>query len=594
MSGERQTSATSSTTSLVRTIAAATASAPALRRGLGITIVLAFLGTTGQVVVPIAVQQLVDGQALTGGPADTGGVLVAGGIALAALALAVVANRIALQRMVTAAAHGLSELRIAAFRRIHQLSSLQVQAERRGVLVARVTSDVEVITQFLEWGGVGMLVGAAQILMVVIVMAIYDPVLAGLVVVAGTVYGLLLLVFQRILRRGYDRVRVLVGDSLGAMSEAISGLPTIRAYGAEDLTATKVDQALDRQYRAEVRTQSLGAGLFSTAELFAAAVTAGVVAFGVTGPTQITAGQLIAFLFLVTLFIEPVQLLVEVLNEAQTAAAGLRRVLEVIESPDELPDAGVAGQDPPSGPLSVTFRAVGFRYPTGADVLTDLSLRLEAGRRYAVVGETGSGKSTIVKLLTRLLDPTRGDILLSGTPLRQVPFRTLRHRVGFVPQDGFLWDTSLRENVRYGRPDATDDEVDAALEELGLAAWIARLPHGVDTPVGERGGRLSAGERQLVALARASLAAPDLLVLDEATSAVDPALEVALRRAIERLTAARTSVTVAHLLSTAEAADEVLVIDAGRLVQQGPHVALVQVDGVYARLHADWAAGTAG
>ncbi|TVR34361.1 MAG: ABC transporter ATP-binding protein [Nitriliruptor sp.] len=590
MSSEQEHSSSSPT--LVRAMGAAAAAAPALRRGLGGTILLAFLGTTGQVVVPIAIQQLIDGQALAGGPADAGGVVAAGGIALAVLAMTIWLNRIALRRMVTAAAHGLSELRIAAFRRIHHLSSLQVQAERRGVLVARVTSDVEVITQFLEWGGVGMLVGAAQILMVVMVMAIYDPVLAGLVVVAGTVYGLMLVVFQRILRRGYDRVRVLVGDSLGAMSEAISGLPTIRAYGAEELTAAKVDRALDRQYRAEVRTQSLGAGLFSTAELFAAAVTAGVVAFGVTGPTEITAGQLIAFLFLVTLFIEPVQLLVEVLNEAQTASAGLRRVLEVIESPDELPDAGDAGRDPPAGPLAVTFRDVGFRYPTGADVLTDLTLHLDAGRRYAIVGETGSGKSTIVKLLTRLLDPTRGDILLSGAALRQVPFRTLRRRVGFVPQDGFLWDTSLRENVRYGRPEATDDEVDAALGELGLASWIARLPRGIDTAVGERGGRLSAGERQLVALARASLAGPDLLVLDEATSAVDPALEVALRRAIERLTGGRTSVTVAHRLSTAEAADEVLVIDAGRLVQRGPHATLVQTDGVYARLHADWAAGT--
>lgn len=590
MSSEQEPSSSSST--LVRAMGAAAAAAPALRRGLAGTILLAFLGTTGQVVVPIAIQQLVDGQALAGGRADTGGVVAAGGIALAVLAMTILLNRIALRRMVIAAAHGLSELRIAAFRRIHHLSSLQVQAERRGVLVARVTSDVEVITQFLEWGGVGMLVGAAQILMVVLVMAIYDPVLAGLVVVAGTVYGLMLVVFQRILRRGYDRVRVLVGDSLGAMSEAISGLPTIRAYGAEELTAAKVDRALDRQYRAEVRTQSLGAGLFSTAELFAAAVTAGVVAFGVTGPTDITAGQLIAFLFLVTLFIEPVQLLVEVLNEAQTASAGLRRVLEVIESPDELPDAGDAGRDPATGPLAVTFRDVGFRYPTGADVLTDLTLHLDAGRRYAIVGETGSGKSTIVKLLTRLLDPTRGDILLSGAALRQIPFRTLRRRVGFVPQDGFLWDTSLRENVRYGRPEATDDEVDAALEELGLASWIARLPRGIDTPVGERGGRLSAGERQLVALARAWLAGPDLLVLDEATSAVDPALEVALRRAIERLTGGRTSVTVAHRLSTAEAADEVLVIDAGRLVQRGPHATLVQTDGVYARLHADWAAGT--
>jgi ATP-binding cassette, subfamily B, bacterial len=579
------------TRSALSAIVRASRVAPSLRRGLGVTLLLALIGTAGQIVVPIAVQQLLDNQVLAA-TIDVGGVALAGGAAIVALLVAMVANRFAMLRLVRSATAGLAELRVATFRHIHDLSALHVQAERRGALVARVTSDIEAITQFLEWGGVGMLVGAAQIGLVVTVMLVYDWRLALLVAAAAVVYALLLLLFQRVLRRAFDRVRVRVAASLAAMGEAISGLPTIRAYGAEARTRAKVEAALDEQFRAEFRTGALGAAMFSSAELFAASVMAGVVVGGVLlGDTGLTAGQLVAFLFLVALFIEPVQLLVEVLNEAQTAASGVRRVLEVLDTPVDVADPA-DGVDLPPGPLSVTFVDVRFRYPTGEDVLHGLDLHLDVGAKVAVVGETGSGKSTFVKLLTRLIDPTGGHIELSGRPLTGVRFASLRDRVVFVPQDGFLFDATVADNVRYGAPDATDAEVAAALGELGLDGWIASLPDGVATAVGERGARLSAGERQLVALARAWIARPDLLVLDEATSAVDPALEVQLRRAIERLTAGRTSVTVAHRLATAEAADEVLVFDAGRVVERGPHAELVAAGGVYARLHADWARST--
>jgi ATP-binding cassette, subfamily B, bacterial len=573
--------------------------APSLRRGLGVTLGLALVGTAGQVVVPIAVQQVLDREVLGTDTIDPTGVLTAGGVAIVALLIAMVANRVAQLRLVKAAARGLAELRVATFRHVHDLSVLHVQAERRGTLVARVTSDIEAITEFMEWGGVGMLIGTAQVSLVVTVMVVYDWRLASLVVVAAVLYAALLLLFQRVLGRAYDRVRVRVGESLAAMSEAISGLPTIRAYGAEGRTRARVDGALDAQFRAEFRTGALGAAMFSSAEIFAAMVTAGVVVGGVllAGP-GLTAGQLVAFLFLVALFIEPVQLLVEVLDQAQTAAAGVRRVLDVIDTPAEVPDPagadGTGGRALPPGPLSVRFEGVRFRYATGGDVLHDLDVEVPAARRVAIVGETGSGKSTFVKLLTRLLDPTAGEVTLSGVPLRDVPFETLRRRVAFVPQDGFLFDATVADNVRYGAPDASDELVLAAFEELGLDDWLAGLPEGIQTPVGERGARLSAGERQLIALVRAWIVAPDLLVLDEATSAVDPLLEVRLRRAIERLTAARTSVTVAHRLSTAEAADEVLVFDDGRVVERGAHTGLVAAGGVYARLHADWAANGEG
>jgi putative ABC transport system ATP-binding protein len=224
-------------------------------------------------------------------------------------------------------------------------------------------------------------------------------------------------------------------------------------------------------------------------------------------------------------------------------------------------------------------------------VLHDVDLTIEPRSRIAIVGETGSGKSTLAKLLTRLMDPSDGRVLIDGTDLRDVRFSSLRERVVLVPQEGFLFDATLLENIRFGRPDATDEDVELALTELGLDQWLEGLPQGLRTEVGQRGESLSAGERQLVALARAYLADPDLLVLDEATSAVDPSTEVRLQRALEGLTRGRTSIAIAHRLSTAEAADEVVVVDRGRIVQRGPHRELVRQEGsVYAGLHASWAA----
>jgi putative ABC transport system ATP-binding protein len=333
--------------------------------------------------------------------------------------------------------------------------------------------------------------------------------------------------------------------------------------------------------------------LFSSAEVFAGVLTAAVVAAGILlgAGAGVTAGSLLAFLFLVNLLVQPVQTLVETLDTAQAAAAGVRRVLRVLDTPIDLADPE-GGVDLPGGPLDVAVRDMRFRYPTGGDVLTDVSVDIPAGRRIAVVGETGSGKTTFAKLAVRLLDPTAGEVLVGGVPIRGVRFASLRSRVAYVPQEGFLFDTTVGANVRYGRPGATDDEIVAAFADLGLSSWLESLPARLDTPVGERGAQLSAGERQLVALVRAWLSQPDLLVLDEATSAVDPALEVQLRNAIDRLIEGRTSITIAHRLSTAEASDQILVFDGGRLVERGAHAELLKAGEVYTRLHADWMAGT--
>jgi ATP-binding cassette subfamily B protein len=280
----------------------------------------------------------------------------------------------------------------------------------------------------------------------------------------------------------------------------------------------------------------------------------------------------------------------EILDMTQQAVAGWKKVLDVLDTPVEVeePKPGLAL---PSQALDIELDRVSFAYHGGPPVLTEVSAAIPAGTKVALVGTTGSGKTTLAKLLIRLADPTGGAIRVAGADLRGVALSSLRSALVMVPQDGFLFDTSVAGNVRMGRPEAGDPEIRAAFEALRLGGWVDGLPRGIHTRVGERGEYLSVGERQLVALARGYLADPGCLILDEATSAVDPATEVALRNAIERLTEGRTALTIAHRLATAEHADLILVLERGRLVQQGTHSQLLaDPDGAYARLHGSWLA----
>jgi putative ABC transport system ATP-binding protein len=291
----------------------------------------------------------------------------------------------------------------------------------------------------------------------------------------------------------------------------------------------------------------------------------------------------------------------EAVNEAQTAVAGWSRVLDILDIAPDVADPGPEGVTLPRRPLGARFTDVAFRYPrpgetaTQADAspaLVDIDVEIPARQRVAIVGETGSGKTTFAKLLTRLMDPSEGTVEVGDTDLREVRFSSLRDRVVMVPQEGSLFRGTIADNVRMGAPEATRDDLRATFERLGLADWLSEMAQGLDTPVGERGGSLSVGERQLVTLVRAAIADPDLLVLDEATSAVDPATEVRISTALNQLTTGRTVVTIAHRLSTAEAADRVLVFDQGKLVQDGPHQSLVTEGGVYGRLYESWQRGT--
>jgi len=563
---------------------------PEFREGLGLTLLLALVATAGRVVVPVAVQQTIDhGLNAPGGP-DLGLVRVACSLAALAVVVTALANYLMNVRLYKASEGGLAALRVRAFRRVHDLSVLHQAAERRGSLVSRVTSDVDTMSTFMQWGGLLVVVSAAQVLLATLLMLFWSWQLTILVYLCFLPLVFAVRYFQSALQTAYKTVRERVGELLGAVAESVVGAPVIRAYGVQARTADRIDDAVARTMKAQTRAQGIAAITFSSGELTAAVANGAVVVAGVLLGVdgQITTGRLVGFLFLVTLFVQPVQVATEVLNEAQNAVAGMRRVLGVLDTPTDVADPGDDGQVLPEGPVAVRFDHVSFAYPGGPEVLHDVDLEITPRTRVAVVGETGSGKTTFAKLLTRLMDPTRGRVLLSGVPLDELRFSSLRSRVVMVPQDGFLFDTTVAANVRYGRPDATDSEIELAFTELGLLDWVETLPDGLRTAVGERGESLSVGERQLVAVARAYLADPDLLVLDEATSAVDPATEVRLNRALDSLTRGRTTLTIAHRLSTAEAADEVLVVDAGVVVERGPHSQLVGAGGVYSRLHASW------
>ncbi|MCK9793735.1 ABC transporter ATP-binding protein/permease [Isoptericola sp. 4D.3] len=573
---------------------------PQIVDGLWLTLALAVLAAAGRVVVPVAVQRTIDDGILAAGGPDAARVALLTGLAAGAVVVAGLCTAVVNVRLFRRTEAGLAELRVQAFRHVHDLSTLAQGTERRGALVSRVTSDVDTISLFVQWGGIQLLVSTLQVLVATALMAVYSWQLTLVVWACFVPLFLVLRRAQGTVNRAYAAVRQAVGAMLGAISEAVVGAETVRAYGVAARTGRRVDAAVETTRATQARAQLLVSSVFSSGVLVANLVLAVVVVvgtlLGVGG--GLTAGQVVAFLFLVQLFTGPVQQATEILNELQNAVAGWRRVLAVLETPVDVAEAADAVPSP-RGPAAVTLRGVRFGYPGGPEVLHGVDLELPARRKVAVVGRTGSGKTTIAKLVTRLMDPTEGQVLLDGVDLRRLTLSSLRERVVLVPQEGFLFDGTVEENVAYGlRPEPTGDaagtraRVTEAVEALGLSDWVAGLPQGLATPVGQRGEALSAGERQLVAIARAYLAAPDLLVLDEATSAVDPAAEVRIARALDSLTSGRSTLTIAHRLSTAEASDLVVVVDDGHVVEVGGHEELAAAGGVYARMHASWVAQT--
>ncbi|MFU8840663.1 MAG: ABC transporter ATP-binding protein [Nitriliruptoraceae bacterium] len=585
-----------------RTMRRGLALSPELRTGLAGTLALALLATAGRAIVPIAIQRTIDDGIAGGAGLDLDAVLTVVAAAAVAVLVTALASGAMNYRLAAVVEGALSSLRVQAFRHIHDLSMLHQATQQRGALVSRVTSDVDEISRFMQWAGLNLITSVGQLTVATLVMLVYSWRLTLLVLAVFVPFVLGARWFQRRLTVAYLLVRERVGALLGVLAESVVGAQVIRAYGVEGRTQARLDARIEAHRRAAVRAGAYSSTFSGTGEVFGALATATAVVGGVwLGiDDQITVGTVLAFLFLITLFVDPVLIAAEVINEGQTAVAGWRRVLDILDLEPDVADPGDDGLVLPPGPIAIRFERVTFRYPrpgeharaaTGPPVLVDLQVELAPRTRVAVVGETGSGKTTFAKLLTRLMDPSEGRVLLAGLPVDRIRFSSLRRRVVLVPQDGALFDGTIADNVRMGRADLSDEDLALAFLELGLSDWVEELPDHLATRVGERGGSLSAGERQLVALARAYVANPDLLVLDEATSAVDPATEVRTQRALAGLTSGRTTVTIAHRLSTAEAADEVLVFDQGHLVQRGSHRDLVAQGGVYGRLHASWTRG---
>ena len=583
--------------SAVETIGRGVRAAPALRAGFGLTLLLAMVGAGGRVVVPIVIQQAID-HGFRDGQVHIRTILVLAAFGISAVALATWAQRTAVYRLGRRSEEALYGLRASLFQHIHRMSIEDHNEERKGALVARVTSDVETLAQFFQWGGIAWLLDSTLMLLVAGVMLAYDWVLALVAFVVAAPLAIVLRMVQGHLVKAYDQARQSNAEVMTQLSELVSGAETLRAYDAGQHYTAKVKEVSHQRSNSFIRAGTIGAFLFPSGEVFNVLTVSAVVCVGVLrGPASgLTAGAMVGFVFLTQRFLEPIAEFTEVLDMTQTAVAGMRRVLGVLEIPIGPPEPDMP-LTLPAGPLTVTADRVDFSYRSrGEDdeppVLIDVNLHIPAGQQVAVVGETGSGKTTLGRIIARMADPSAGSIALGGVPLTRVANADLRTRLTVVPQEPFLFEGSIAANLLFARPGLTEADLLAAIDTLDLRDWLDALPDGLATQVGQRGTQLSAGERQLVALIRASLVDPDVLVLDEATSSVDALTEVRIAHALERLAEGRTTIAIAHRLSTAARADRVLVLDHGRLVEDGTHDELLRSDGTYRRMYDAWVAAT--
>ena len=566
---------------------------PELRTGASLTVLMALIVAAGSLAIPVLIQQILD-QGLRGEEGlRSNFIYISCAIAFLIVSFVIFAQRATYNRLVRVAETTILELRVRVFRHLHRLSLADHQEARKGILTARVTSDIETLSQFAQWGAIAWIVDSVIIVGTLTVMAIYSWQLT-LVVIA--IYLPIIPILKAIQQQQflkYREVREAVSETLGQASEAVTAAPVIRSYGYQNSIRSKLERANQNQYRRQIRAHKFFALLAPVMDTFSALSIAGVIVAGsYLGPDMgLTSGEMIAFVFLTTILIAPIWELGEVLDQTQTALAGWWKILSVLDVPIEVQEPE-SGKKLKTGALEIEANNVNFRYRTGSQVLDDISIRIPAGTNVAVVGETGSGKTTFVKLLARIADPTSGQITINGVPIPEIDAESRHSSIQMVPQDGFLFDQTIRENVAFGKPHASEEEIQTAFHSLGLTDWLNKLPDGINTQTGSRGERISVGERQLVALARAQLANPGLLILDEATSAVDPETEVALVSALERLSQGRTTISVAHRLSTAEKADLILVFDQGKIVETGTHQELSTQNGIYEDLHNTWMGNT--
>lgn len=485
----------------------------------------------------------------------------------------------------------LADLRVQAFRHLIDLDVDFFSRSKAGVLVSRLTSDIEALTQFVKEGAINVVTSVLTVIGVTIAMFLIDVSLALAVLALMPVLLAVSVVFRIYADRAYEQVREHIGRVLGAIQEGISGVRVVQAYTQEQRQRIEFGRVNERYFDANIAAAKAISAYFPAVDFLR---TAGLALILVVGGQRVldgdmTFGALVAFLLYLNWFFEPIVQISNLYNLLQAALAALSKLLGILDRQPAVP-APTSPIDLPTVAGRLSFESVRFAYDPTVPILKGIDLDIVAGERIAIVGETGSGKSTLAKLAVRFYDPSSGSIRLDDVELSSVSFEDLRRGVSLVPQEGFLFAGTLRDNIRYARPDATDDEIWLVCETLGIADWVRSLPEELDTEVRERGSRFSSGERQLVALGRALLAGPSVIVLDEATSNLDPETEAVVEAALATLLEGRTAIVIAHRLATAERADRVVVMDDGEIVEVGHHADLIVANGPYARLNAVWQA----
>jgi ABC-type multidrug transport system fused ATPase/permease subunit len=484
----------------------------------------------------------------------------------------------------------LADLRVAVFAHVQRLDLGFFERTPAGVLISRLTNDIEAMNSMITDGPTTLVQNTLTLLGSAVVLLVLDWRLALATLTVFPVMAVGTAIFRRYSARAYRRTRERMGEVTASLQEDISGVRVVQAFRREDANYRHFLEVNHGYRAANVQTVNAASIYFPFVSLLSATATAVVLGYGglLVFHGQLSPGALFAFIALLSNFFDPVQQLSQFYQTLLAATAALDKVVDVLQTEPAMADSATA-QALPEIVGRVEFSDVHFAYsPAAAEVLHGVSFAAEAGQTVALVGHTGAGKSTIIKLLARFYDPTSGTVLLDGHDLRDVTSHSLRSQLGVVPQEAFLFSGSVRANIAFGRPDASLEDVVAAAEAVGADAFIRALPEGYDTEIQERGARLSIGQRQLVAFARALLADPRILILDEATSSVDIPTESRIETALETLLRGRTAFVVAHRLSTIRRADVIVVLEHGQVIEAGTHRQLIERRGRYFALYDDW------